>query len=398
MAIQLNMYHAVAVAAVLFWLGGYLTGAIPLLGKYCIPAPLVGGLCFAAVNAAFYAGGQPYITFDATLQTVFMTIFFCTVGFSVSLPLLKKGGKAVLICLLLAMVITLAQNAVGACTLLLFGKDPRLGLAVGSISLIGGPGTAAAFGPELEKAGAAGGTVVGLASATFGLVLGSLLGGPVARRLILRHKVALPAASTGDSTGAEEGTFTSDSNRFLKAFMLIMLSVGAGDWLCSFLSAITGLTFPAYIGAMLMAAFLRNVLDARRSPYPEEAVDAIGNMSLSLFLAMAMMGLKLWELADLALPMVVALALQVLLMVAFSYLLVFRFMGRDYDAAVMVGGFIGFAMGATSNAMANMQAVTRRYGPAPAAFFVIPMVGSLFIDFFNSAAVTLLIPWLGQFA
>ena len=149
---------------------------------------------------------------------------------------------------------------------------------------------------------------------------------------------------------------------------------------------------------MLLAALLRNILDARRSPYPEEAVDTIGNMSLSLFLAMAMMGLKLWELADLALPMIVALTLQVLLMVLFSYVLVFRFMGRDYDAAVMVAGFIGFAMGATSNAMANMQAVTRRYGAAPAAFFIIPMVGSLFIDFFNSAAVTLLIPWLGQFA
>ena len=398
MAIQLNMYHAVAAAAVLFWLGGYLTKAIPLLARYCIPAPLVGGLCFALVNAALYAAGQPYITFDATLQTVFMTIFFCTVGFSVSLPLLKKGGKGVLICLALAMIMTLAQNAVGAGTLFFFGKDPRLGLAVGSISLIGGPGTAAAFGPELEKAGAVGGTVVGLASATFGLVLGSILGGPVARRLIVKHQPKLPAATSGEISAGEDGAFTSDSARFLKAFMLIMLAVGVGDWFCAFLTNITGLTFPAYIGAMLLAALLRNILDARRSPYPEEAVDTIGNMSLSLFLAMAMMGLKLWELADLALPMIVALTLQVLLMVLFSYVLVFRFMGRDYDAAVMVAGFIGFAMGATSNAMANMQAVTRRYGAAPAAFFIIPMVGSLFIDFFNSAAVTLLIPWLGQFA
>lgn len=398
MAIQLNMYHAVAVAAVLFWLGGYLTGAVPFLAKYCIPAPLVGGLCFALVNATLYAAGQPYITFDSTLQTVFMTIFFCTVGFTVSLPLLKKGGKAVLICLILAILMTLAQNALGSGTLLFFGKDPRLGLAVGSISLIGGPGTAAAFGPELEKAGAVGGTVVGLASATFGLVLGSILGGPVARRLIVRHNLSVPGNTQGAAVSNESEAFTSTNSRFLKGFMLIMLGIGIGDWLCSWLSGITGLPFPAYIGAMLIAALVRNLMDAGGREFPGEEIETIGNMSLSLFLAMAMMGLKLWELADLALPMIVALTLQVLLMVAFSYFLVFHFMGRDYDAAVMVGGFIGFAMGATSNAMANMQAVTRRYGPAPAAFFTIPMIGSLFIDFVNSAVVTLLIPWLGTFA
>ena len=398
MAIQLNMYHAVAVAAVLFWLGGYLTGSVPLLAKYCIPAPLTGGLCFALVNAALYAAGQPYITFDATLQTVFMTIFFCTVGFTVSLPLLKKGGKAVLVCLILAILMTLLQNAVGAGTLLLFGKDPRLGLAVGSISLIGGPGTAAAFGPELEKAGAVGGTVVGLASATFGLVLGSIMGGPVARRLIVKHHLSVPGGSAAQTEESGSESFATTSPRFVKGFMLIMLGIGIGDKLCSWLSAVTDLTFPAYIGAMLVAALVRNVLDGSGREFPGEEIETIGNMSLSLFLAMAMMGLKLWELADLALPMLAALTLQVLLMVVFSYFLVFRFMGRDYDAAVMVGGFIGFAMGATSNAMANMQAVTRRYGAAPAAFFVIPMVGSLFIDFVNSAVITLLIPWLGTMA
>lgn len=397
MAIQLNMYHAVAVAAVLFWLGGFLTKKITVLAKYCIPAPLVGGLCFALVNAGLYAAGQPYITFDGTLQTVFMTIFFCTVGFTVSLPLLKKGGKAVLVCLVLAIIMTFLQNGIGAGTLMFFGKDPRLGLAVGSISLIGGPGTAAAFGPELEKAGAVGGTVVGLASATFGLVLGSILGGPVARRLIVKHNLEVPGGEASGDGEVENESFTTTSPRFVKGFMLIMLGIGIGDKLCSWLSGVTGLTFPAYIGAMLVAALVRNVLDGMGSEYPGEEIETIGNMSLSLFLAMAMMSLKLWELADLALPMIVALGLQVLLMVLFSYFLVFRFMGRDYDAAVMVGGFIGFAMGATSNAMANMQAVTRRYGAAPAAFFVIPMVGSLFIDFVNSAVVTLMIPWLGTF-
>ena len=398
MEIKLNMYHAVAVAAVLFWLGGYLTRKVTVLAKYCIPAPLVGGLCFALVNAGLYAAGQPYIIFDSTLQTVFMTIFFCTVGFTVSLPLLKKGGKAVLVCLILAIIMTLLQNAVGAGTLLFFGKDPRLGLAVGSISLIGGPGTAAAFGPELEKAGAVGGTVVGLASATFGLVLGSIMGGPIARRLIVRHKLEVPGGEDSGQGNMESESFATTSPRFVKGFMLIMLGIGIGDKFCSWLSSVTGLTFPAYIGAMLVAALVRNVLDGAGREYPGDEIETIGNMSLSLFLAMAMMGLKLWELADLALPMLAALSLQVLLMAVFSYFLVFRFMGRDYDAAVMVGGFIGFSMGATSNAMANMQAVTRRYGAAPAAFFVIPMVGSLFIGFVSSAVSTLLIPILGTMA
>lgn len=398
MAIELNMYHAVAVAAVLFWLGGFLTRKITFFAKYCIPAPLVGGLCFALVNAVLYAMDEPYITFDATLQTVFMTIFFCTVGFTASLPLLKKGGKAVLVCLILATIMTFLQNIIGAGTLLFFDKDPRLGLAVGSISLIGGPGTAAAFGPELEKAGAVGGTVVGLASATFGLVLGSIMGGPIARRLIVKHNLSIPARSGAGDEVRESDTFTTTSGRFLKGFMLIMLCLGVGNWLCSWLTKVTGLTFPAYIGAMLVAALVRNVLDVGGSEYPGEEIETVGNMSLCLFLAMAMMGLKLWELADLALPMLVALGLQVLLMAVFCYFLVYNFMGRDYDAAVMVGGFIGFAMGATSNAMANMQAVTRRYGPAPAAYFVIPMVGSLFIDFVNSAVISVLIPILGQWA
>ncbi len=391
------MYHAVALAAVLFWLGNLLTAKIPLLSRYCIPAPLVGGLCFAAVNTALYASGAGHIEFDDTLQTVFMTMFFCTVGFTVSLPMLFKGGRAVAVCLALAAAMVFLQNGLGAASMLAFGQDPRLGLAVGSIALIGGPGTAASFGPELEAAGAAGASVAGLAAATFGLVFGSLMGGPVARRLILRHSLSCPAAGTAHADGDGDAFLTSDAG-FIKGFMLVMLCVGVGDWLCAKLTEATGLTFPAYIGAMLAAAAFRNALGAVKSPYPGDEVETIGNMSLSLFLAMAMMGLKLWELVDLALPMLVTLGLQILLMGLFSYFLVFRLMGRNYDAAVMTAGFIGFAMGATSNAMANMQAVTKKYGPSPTAYFAIPMVGSMFIDFINAVVIALLLPVLGTLA
>lgn len=395
-AISLNMYHAVALAAVLFWLGNVLIGRVGVLSRYCIPAPLVGGLCFAIVNTVLYALGMAYITFDDTLQTVFMTMFFTTVGFTVSLPLLAKGGKAVLVCLVLASILTVLQDLLGIGVLAALGEDPRLGLAVGSIALIGGPGTAAAFGPDLEAAGCAGGSVVGLAAATFGLVMGSIMGGPTARRLILKKNLKCrfrPEEGHADSAEQEEG-FGTTSTRFVKGFMLIMLCLGVGSWLSALLKTVTGMTFPGYIGAMLVAVAVRNVLDGAGSEYPGEEIETVGSMALSLFLAMAMMGLKLWELVDLALPMMAALLLQIILMFLFCYFIVFRFMGRDYDGAVMVSGFIGFAMGATSNAMANMQAVTKKYGPSPTAYFAIPMVGGMFIDFVNAVVISGMLNWL----
>lgn len=397
MAIQLNLYHAVAVAAVLYGLGGWLIGKIRFFETYCIPAPLVGGLCFALLNAALYAAGLPYIAFDSTLQTVFMNMFFTTVGFTVSLPLLVKGGKAVLLCLALASVLTLAQNALGAGAMLVMGQDPRLGLAVGSVSLIGGPGTAAAFGPDLEAAGCVGGSVVGLAAATFGLVMGSIMGGPTARRLIVTHDLKGLGSKEGD---AEEGevSFETAGTKFVKALMLVLFCVGTGSWVSTALQTVTGMTFPGYIGAMLVAVVVRNVMDGCRMAFPGEEIETVGSMSLSIFLAMAMMGLKLWELVGLAVPMVVALGLQMVLMFLFCYFLVYRVMGRNYDAAVMTAGFIGFAMGATSNAMANMQAVTKKYGPSPTAYFAIPMVGGMFIDFVNAVVIAVMIPLLGTLA
>lgn len=394
MAIELNMYHAVAVAAVLYWLGDKLIRRVAFFARYCIPAPLVGGLIFAALNTFLYAASLPYITFDSTLQTVFMTMFFTSVGFTVSIPLLVKGGKAVILLLALGSVMTVAQNLLGAGLLLGLGQDPRLGLAVGSISLVGGPGTAAAMGPDLEAAGCVGGTVVGLAAATFGLVMGSMMGGPIARRLIVKHGLKSKHLEAAE---AEEAARSVDSGRFVKGFMLILFCVGLGNAVSALLEFVTKVSWPGYIGAMLVAVAVRNVMGYNGQEYPEDEVEVIGNMCLSIFLSMAMMGLKLWELVDLALPMIVTLAAQVLLMFLFSYFVVFRVMGRDYDAAMMTAGFIGFGMGATSNAMANMQAVSRQYGPSPTAYFVVPMVGGMFIDFINVVVVAVMIPMLGRF-
>ena len=387
LTIELNMYHAVALGAFLFWLGGVITDKVSLLSRYCIPAPLVGGLCFSILNCILYSMGIASITFDATLQTVFMIMFFTTVGFTVSIPALLKGGKAVILCLAISIVMIPLQNFLGGGVMALFGRDPLLGIGCGSIALVGGPGTAAAFGPDLEAAGAVGGSVVSIAAATFGLVAGSLMGGPTAKRLIEKHDLrpapatvvgAAPSAALATDVASEDERFISDSPRFVKGFMLLLLAVGIGNQVSVWLTALTGLTFPAYIGAMLVAVVVRNVMDG---------------VHVSIFLAMALAGLKLWELVDLAMPMVICLVLQCVVMFLFSYFVVFNVMGRNYDAAVMTAGFIGFSMGATSNAMANMQVVTKKYGPSPVAYFAIPMVGGMFIDFFNAVLIAANIGW-----
>ena len=398
LTIQLNMYHALALGAAMYWLGTVLTGKITILNRFCIPSPLVGGLCFALLNAALYASGTAVVTFDDTLQTVFMILFFATVGFSVSIPLLARGGKAVLLLLGLGIVMIFLQNGLGGGIMALCGKSPLYGIGCGSIALIGGPGTAAAIGPDLEAAGAVGGTAVSIAAATFGLVSGSLMGGPIARALILRGnlkpKEETAAAGAAPAAAPEEGgAFTATDGSFIKGFLMLLFAVGVGSYLSALLTKLCGFSFPPYIGAMLAAVAVRNTADGLKIEFPAAEIDTMGNMFLSIFLAMALSGLKLWLLVDLALPMILCLAAQVLLMWAFSVFVVFRVMGRDYDAAVMTAGYIGFAMGATSNAMANMQVITKRYGPSPTAYFAIPMVGSLFIDFFNAALIALNIGW-----
>ena len=397
--IQLNMYHALALGAAMYGLGLILTKKFSVLSRFCIPAPLVGGLCFAILNTILYATGTAVITFDDTLQTVFMIMFFTTVGFTVSIPMLLKSGKAVLLLLALSIVIIILQNAVGSGVMALLGKDPLFGLGCGSISMIGGPGTAAAIGPDLDAAGAVGGTTVAVAAATFGLIFGSLLGGPIARRLIVKNHLReeLPE-DHGHEEDADDTHYTTHSGSFVRGFLLLMFCVGVGNYVSAWLTALCGFNFPAYIGAMLVAVIMRNVIDllahsARSSAgftiaeFPSNEISTMGSMFLAIFLSMALSGLKLWQLVDLALPMLVCLAAEVLLMGLFSVFVVFPLMGRDYDAAMITAGFIGFGMGATSNAMANMQAVSRRYGPSPSAYFVIPMVGGLFNDFFNAAII-----------
>lgn len=388
-AIQLDMYQAAAVAALVLLLGRFLVRNLDLLRRYCIPEPVAGGVVFALAHLALRQAGILEISFDSTLQTFFMVVFFCSVGFTACFRLLKKGGLQVLLFLGIAVMMCVLQNGLGAFIASAFGLDPRLGLATGSIPMVGGHGTAASFGPLLEKAGVSGASAVAIASATFGLVAGCVIGGPTAVSRIRQKNLHSFETATGSNevvVDKNEVTGAIDSGRFLNAALCLALAIGAGTVVSAWLNKV--FTFPIYIGAMLVAAFIRNTTDMAGKEIPMEEISTIGSFSLSLFLGLAMMGLKLWELADLAVPMVVMLVAQTVLMIVYAYFVVFNLLGKNYDAAVMTSGFCGFGMGATPNAMANMQAITQKYGPAPTAYFVVPLVGSLFIDFMNTIIIT----------
>ncbi|WP_368377641.1 sodium/glutamate symporter [[Clostridium] symbiosum] len=392
--IELDMYQATAVAAIVLLLGRILVDKIAILRKYCIPAPVVGGFIYAILHLVVRSAGILEISADMTLKNVFMVAFFCSVGYTASFKMLKKGGIQTIVFLLLAVVMVVLQNCLGAGLASAFGLDPRLGLATGSIPMVGGHGTAGSFGPMLEELGVANANVVAIASATFGLVAGCAIGGPIAYNKI--HKFNLKSAAldtTIEEMVEKDETGAIDSKQFLDAFLYLIIAIGVGTVVSMFLGKL--MTFPFYIGAMLVGAVIRNVMDAMQKEIPMEEIGTLGGSCLSIFLGLAMIDMKLWQLAELALPLVVMLAAQTILMFVYAYFVVFNVLGRTYDAAVMTTGFCGFGMGATPNAMANMQAVTGQYGPDPTAFMVVPLVGSLFIDFCNASILTAFINFLG---
>ena len=403
----LDMYQTAGLAMLLFVLGRFLTERIDFLKRCCVPAPVVGGLIFAIVHLFLNIAGIVNLSFDANVKNYFMTLFFTSVGYTACFRLLKKGGKKVFTFLAVAIVMVCLQNVLGSVLAGVFGWDLRLGLCTGSIPMVGGHGTAGSYGPLLEEMGLEGANALAIAAATFGLVSGSLMGGPTARSIINKYNLTsteseseimeLSDESAEDKAKAERV----DAESFTNAAILLIVASGLGVILTTFLNKIHfgdfKLTFPTYIGAMLVAAVIRNVADANHKVLPSTALDLWGNVSLSIFLAIALMSLKLMDLASLAGPMIVMLIAQVVLMFFFARFVVFNVMGRDYEAAVMTSAFCGFGMGATPNAMANMQVLTKRYGPAPQAYFVVPLVGSLFIDFFNGIILTAFVNFLPMF-
>lgn len=399
--IALNMYQTAAIAMMLFVLGRFLTNRVEFLKKCCIPAPVVGGLIFAIVHLCLYLGGVVEFTFDSNVKDFFMTLFFTSVGYTACFRLLKKGGKKVITFLLVAIVMVCLQNVLSSILAGVFGWDLRLGLCTGSIPMVGGHGTAGSYGPLMEGMGIESANVIAIAAATYGLVAGSLMGGPTARGIINKYNLKSTESETGvelnDMSAADrEKAERVDVDSFTNAAILLIVAAGLGTLLTAALNGIEinignfhfSFTFPTYIGAMLIAAVIRNFCDAKHIVMPSRALDLWGNVSLSIFLAIALMSVALWQLASVAVAMIAMLAAQTILMYFYARFVVYNIMGRDYEAAVMTAAFCGFGMGATPNAMANMQAVTKRYGPAPQAYFVVPLVGSLFIDFFNGLIIT----------
>lgn len=399
--ISLNMFQTAAIAMMLFVLGRFLTNRVEFLRKCCIPAPVVGGLIFAIVHLCLYLGGIVEFTFDSNVKDFFMTLFFTSVGYTACFRLLKKGGKKVITFLLVAIVMVCLQNVLSSILAGVFGWDLRLGLCTGSIPMVGGHGTAGSYGPLMEGMGIESANVIAIAAATYGLVAGSLMGGPTARGIINKYNLKSTESETGvelnDMSAADrEKAERVDVDAFTNAAILLIVASGLGTLLTAALNGIEinignfhfSFTFPTYIGAMLIAAVIRNFCDAKHIVMPSRALDLWGNVSLSIFLAIALMSVALWQLASVAVAMIAMLAAQTIMMYFYARFVVFNIMGRDYEAAVMTAAFCGFGMGATPNAMANMQAVTKRFGPAPQAYFVVPLVGSLFIDFFNGLIIT----------
>ena len=391
MEIQIDMYQTLAVSVLVLILGQFLKKRINFLEKFCIPAPVIGGLLFAVLTCVCYSLGIAEFTFDDTLREVCMVFFFTSVGFQANLKVLKSGGKSLFIFLGLVVVLIVSQNFLALGVSKLLHLDPLVGLCTGSIPMVGGHGTAGAFGPVLEDFDVKGATTICTAAATFGLIAGSLIGGPIGKRLIDRKKLLDTAVAEDDSILVEdEKKHERHTNMYAAAVFQLIIAVGIGTIISELLTK-TGLTFPIYIGAMIAAAVIRNIgeYSGKFDIYMGE-INNLGGICLSLFLGMAMITLKLWQLAELALPLIILLSAQLILMMLFTYFVVFNVMGRDYDAAVLAGT-CGFGMGATPNAMANMQAICDRYVPSVKAYLIIPLIGSLFADFLNSLVITFFI-------
>ncbi len=395
MTLPLDFIQTTAVGAVALFIGVFILHRIPVLRRYNIPAAVIGGLGIAILVTASREFNLATVKFDTSLQAPLMTAFFTSIGLSASVGLLKAGTRQALVFLALATFLAVIQSLIGIATAVAFGQSPLLGVLMGPAALTGGPATALAFAPQFAAAGVASAESVAIAAAMAGIVMGGLVGGPIVTRLIVRYQLHSPTTSptpAAQTTTSMPVDSTRDEERdlltVLKGVGVLLVAMGIGSWLGGVMKS-ADLTLPGYVGAMLMGAVIRNMDDQTQwLQIPHELTERMGLVCLSLFLSVALMNLKLWELTSIAAPLLVNLFIQVIAVAVFCWYVVFRVMGRDYDAAVMSGGFTGFMLGTTANAMAVMHSVVQRYGPSPRAFLVAPIVGAFFIDFTNALLIT----------
>ena len=422
-SIELDMIQTSGIGALALIVGMVLTRKVAFLQKFCVPSPVSGGIIFSLITLILYGWCNVEVSFDGTLKDVFMLAFFTSVGFQSDLKVIKQGGKLLVIMLALLVAIIALQNIMPMGITRLMGVDPLIGMAAGSISMTGGHGTAGGFASVLEGMGLHGAGTIGMAAATFGLIAGSMIGGPLAERIIrtkLTHEQVQPQDEEIDPAmaGIESdeaspagrtkrvSTNEQEFQQYAKASYCIILVMGGGTIL-SWLFAKTGITFPTYFGALILAAITRNTIgfvsykedDGENQSSGKwvkaeklldmERIISVGNICLSMFLGMAMISLKLWELQSLALPLIVILVSQVLMIALFAYLVAFPLLGRDYDAAVLCAGMCGFGLGATPNAMANMSAVCYKYRYTVKPFLIVPIIGAMFADLINTGIISL---------
>ena len=396
-SIELDMIQTAGIGALALLVGMVLTRKVAFLQKFCVPSPVSGGIIFSLLTLALYGWFHVEVSFDGTLKDVFMLAFFTSVGFQSDLKVIKQGGKLLVIMLSLLVVIIALQNLI----------------PMGIARLMG---TAGGFERVLEGMGLYGAGTIGMAAATFGLIAGSMIGGPLAERIIrkkLTHEQMQPQdeeidpamagieSDEASPTGRTKRISTNEQEfqQYAKAFYSILLVMGAGT-LLSWLLTKTGITFPTYFGALILAAIVRNTIgfisykDDGKLVKADKLLDmeriiSVGNICLSLFLGMAMISLKLWELQSLAFPLIVILVSQVLMMALFAYFVAFPLLGRDYDAAVLCAGMCGFGLGATPNAMANMSAVCYKYRYTVKPFLIVPIIGAMFADLINTGIISI---------
>lgn len=383
MTLELNQISTIFLAVALLALGMWLVRKVGFLRQFCIPAPVVGGLLFAVVATVLKSLDLLTITLDTSLQGLFMLTFFTTIGLGASFQLIRLGGKLLVIYWLACGFLALAQNAIGVSMAYLFDLHPLIGMMAGAVSMEGGHGAATAFGQTLEDLGIQSALSIGIAAATFGLVAGGLVGGPTVKYLISKYNLK-PSEVEDYKIVPEEGHEKAiQTDSFFIQILLITFCMAVGTYLGELFSSVTEIVLPGYVGAMFVAVIVRNIVDRINPNIIEmKGISLIGDVTLGIFLSMALMSIKLWEVAGLALPLLVIVFVQVVFIVLFSIFVLFRLLGKDYDAAIMVAGFTGHGLGATPNAMANMAAVTERFGPSRKAFLIVPIVGAFLIDVF----------------
>ena len=402
--LKLDLLQTLSLAGLVYFGGIQLRKRVGWLDRLNIPAAVVGGLFFTLLVLVLRSQGMN-VQFDTSLQSTLSVAFFTSIGMSASLALLRVGGIQVLIFLVLATFFCFVQNFTGIAIALGFGENPLLGVMAGSVTLVGGPATGLAFAPLFEEAGLRGAAPLALTAATAGIVCGGLIGGPVGTRLIRSYGLLSPGSSTPKAAQEMRAELEEipetlivevdrEDTSLMRNVAVLALAMSVGSLVSSYIQSL-GITMPEYIGAMLVASVLRNFDDGTGwLRIDQRAMEFMGNLALNIFLVVALMSLKLWELAGLALPLLVILVAQVVLVMVFALTVSFRAMGKDYESAVMASGFIGFVLGTTANAVANMRALVARFGPAPRAFLIVPLVGAFFIDFTNAIIITFFVNWL----